>query len=317
MNHIHWSKRIFISAAILCLAVTSSGAQPVGASLPASDYMLNLSFQRPAEPICIYKDVHLTVTASVSHISGLIPNLAFTSGWMKADAKVGAITPREKVPIPRLFLGEEKEFDFTYTPVSTGRVTVTLHGEMPGVGQTDNSLSFEVSRCEWNFHAVTDTTIINGTKLVVPFWEPVGTYDISGTFKITEDGIHGQAVANLFMDAYFIGGSVDGISCRHVDAWEGNTTVEIEADPNAWAQEDTLDLEFRVQPMLVATTRIECTSSSGTGGVDTPDFTVAAMELHFDSLPASGGNTSLNFTFPSGRGELKMDLIVSPQEAES
>ena len=63
-------------------------------SQPASDNMLNLSFQRPAEPICIYKDVHLTVTAGVSHISGFIPNLAFTNGWMKADAKVGAASSK-------------------------------------------------------------------------------------------------------------------------------------------------------------------------------------------------------------------------------
>jgi hypothetical protein len=186
---------------------------------------------------------------------------------------------------------------------------------VPELGlQAETKKLFVVEKCKYNIRASTDMTRIGGALMDIPAWDPVGTYDIYGTLEPMEDGsLRGEAVASLFVDAVWTGEGFDeaDFTCELANPWEGVTTVEMEADPNAWAHEGELDITFTIQPMQLVAVQITCQGDGGYGEGGTPAFTIALFDLNFDSLSADGGSTDLDFHFPQGQGELEMDLTVT------
>jgi hypothetical protein len=124
---------------------------------------------------------------------------------------------------------------------------------------------------------------------------------------------NGQGTASMFMDGV---AAESQVGCEFTSPIQGNTTVEVKADPEAWAK-GSLQLQIHLESMPVSFGGIGCTSFGGkwtTGGVA---VTTASFDLDPVSLPANGGTTSLEFQLPDQPGTFKMDLIAVIEEAES
>ena len=175
--------------------------------------------------------------------------------------------------------------------------------------------TYKVVNCNISLHGTTDVGATANAMSPGATWNFVGTYDIAGTLEPQEDGtLSGQATASLFMDGIAI--EQTG-SCRMKTPWQGSTTVEVQADPDAWAKDGTLDLQFHLNPMPLDVSGLACQSFGVQLGVGAPAITIASFDLDFEPLPAGGGSTNLGFQFPGEPGQFKMDLIVSSQEADS
>lgn len=312
-------RRILVYAAIVCLVIT--GATPVQAS-PPNEYTYALSMNLLAladQTVCLNEQFDIAGGFVVRQTSGDLASIVpFHNAVIKLSAKLGKLE-KSKFIISTVWPHQAEGFGTKYTATKIGSEVVTVTVTVPKVGTQTRTRTFQVRRCKYDMHGSVDMTKVGGAALVIPDWEPVGTYDVSGTFQVGEDDtIHGEATASLFVDVHFTGQSADGITCHHTTPWEGFTTVEIEADPNAWAHENELDLKLTMQPMQINTTRVECQGPDDAYGYgDSPAITISLFDLNFDGLPADGGSTSLNFQFPAGQGEFEMDLNVSPQEEES
>ncbi len=318
---VHGLRRILVGITIFCLAVTSPGAQPARASPQAAkNLMFNLNFDTP-EKVCVGQSVDIIVRASVTQMDTSKPagrHRAFKNGSMEFRALKGGILDPTSQAIPELWYGKAPTvFRFNFYAREAGTARMTVNGNLPGVGSSENTLTFDVlEKCAWNIRGNTDMGAVINALGPNDIWEFVGSYDIAGTIKVNEDGtLSGQGTVNKFMDAF--GGQVDEVSCTHVTPWQGQTTVEIEADPNAWADEGSLELQFHLAPMQVNASMLTCVAPRGGGSTEMPGYTIAAFDLHADPISAEGGTADLKFHFPNGSVEIPMELIVTPEEAGS
>lgn len=312
--------RILIGITAFCLAASGFGAQSARASPQAAkNLMFNLDFDTPKK-VCVGQSVDIIVQASVTKMNRNKPAgqyRAFKKGSMQFRAIKGGFIEPTSQDIPVLWYGRPaRVYKFSFYAQEAGRASMTINGELPGVGSSENTLSFDVlEKCSWNIRGNTDMGALLDSKAQYLFgWDFDGYYDIVGTIKLQEDGtISGKGTVTKFMDVPH--GAVDDVSCQHVTPWQGNTTVEIEADPNAWAEEGMLKLQFHLAPMQVNSTTTACVSSSGAGSEEIPGYTIAAFDLNPGPIPAEGGSLNFNFQFPDGKGENPMVLIVTPEEA--
>jgi hypothetical protein len=129
-----------------------------------------------------------------------------------------------------------------------------------------------------------------------------------------EGGTNGQGIANMFMDGV---ATAPQVGCEFTSPIQGDTGVEVQVDPNAWANDGVVKLQVHLEPMPVNVGGIGCTSFGTTINTGSAAVTVASFDLNFPPLPASGGSTSLEFQLPGQPGNFKMDLIVTLEEAES
>jgi hypothetical protein len=326
MNKSHGGRQMLAWMGIFCLLIASTGFRAYSAQFsPPKEqlYFLSVGFMTPdQESLCQKKRLPMELYLSLVPRGALVPLSAQGDAEIIITTKLGTVNPKKGF-IKNIWVGKTYTFDFTYIApgAKKGDETVTVEIKAASVKEKA-TMSFTVKPCQkFKVRGSADATMINGEKMIIPAWSPVGFYDISGTLTANDNGsLSGQATAKWFVDALFTGEGWDteGMTCNHITPFDGNGTVDIEADPNAWANDGTLDLTFTTQPMQIASTRVKCEGGGeGYGYADTPAFTIASFDLNFDALPADGGTTSLDFQFPSGRGTLKMDLIVTPEEAGS
>jgi hypothetical protein len=326
-NNSHWIKRILPYIVILCLVMTSAGldVQPAQARpLALMRTSLTVMLLAPLGTICLNQEYEvrggiefgLLVTSSKEGKSAKPSDKTVRSVQVDIKAEKGKVDPQRLII---LLVGYNKieDLSFKYKATkATEKETVTVKVAMDGLNGKD-TWTFPVEKCKYNIHGSADYGAAVNAMASQNVWDFLGTYDVSGTVKVNEDGsITGQGVANLFDDAIFTGGLGEG-TCEHTTPWQGNTTIDIEADPNAWANEGVLDLKFTIQPMQINATQIVCQDSESYGSAETPPGTIASFDLNFPGVPAEGGSTKLNFEFPSGQGELEMDLNVTPVEGGS
>ena len=176
------------------------------------------------------------------------------------------------------------------------------------------SLDFKVEACNVSLHGTADMGATANALSPGDTWNFVGTYDVAGTVEMNEGGMaNGQGTASMFMDGV---AAKSQVGCEFTSPIQGNTTVEVKADPEAWAK-GSLQLQIHLESMPVSFGGIGCTSFGGkwtTGGVA---VTTASFDLDPVLLPANGGTTSLEFQLPDQPGTFKMDLIAVIEEAES
>jgi hypothetical protein len=209
-------------------------------------------------------------------------------------------------------------FDIKYYATNTGHehMEVVIYGQHDQYLGQALPLDFDVIDCStFGVHGTADMGTTANALSPGSEWNFVGTYDVAGKFKVNEDGsTNGQGTSNMFMDGI---ATAPQVSCEFTSLIQGNTGLEVEADPNAWANDGTLNLQIHLESMPVNFGGIGCTSFGGTWNTGSVALTVASFDLNLPPLPAEGGTTSLEFQLPGQPGEFKMDLIVVPVDAES
>jgi hypothetical protein len=321
MNKSHYScfKRWMTVAGVLVVlaSVTAPGVFPVQASPPKEDlYFMHAGFMT-AEPdhICLWKKIPMEGYFSlISRKSPLAPLAPLTGATVNLSAKLGNVTPTRFI-YKYLSLDKIEIQNFTYTARKVGHEVITIQVTWDGAPET-KTIEFDVRACKYKVHGSVDLTKVSGAMMVIPYWQPMGTYDVSGTIVASEDSIHGVGTTNLFQDAIFTGGGDIEATCTHNPPWEGASTVEMDGDVAALADNGSLDLKFTLEPMVINATKVVCQGEGGGGYANTPEMHIPSFDLDFDPLSADGGATARNFHFPSGKGEFEIELTVSP-EAES
>ncbi len=319
MNYIPLVRPILASIAVLCLAVISFDVEPARASPPAMDnYDLKLEFEGPGK-ICENTPRYIKVKVKVEQIrpNDIIP-LAPWKGSITVTATVGSITPPQQA-IEKLWYNRANEYTFVYTPVKTGPVTLDWNVQVPGIGQVLYPLRFDVkekSECnqKLNIRGTADMGATANALSPGSTWNFAGSYDVAGTVEMNEGSANGQGVASMFMDGV---ATAPQVGCEFTSPIQGDTAVEIEVDPNAWAKDGILKLQVHLEPMPVNMGGIGCSSFGTTINTGSAAVTVASFDLNFPPLPASGGSTSLEFQLPGQPGDFKMNLIVVSEEAGS
>jgi hypothetical protein len=315
--------RFWIAAAAVLVVLASLCGPEVRPALasPASTSRawMHAGFMSP-EPkqVCLWKK--LPMEAYLSLIDNgygdlLAPLLPEKGGaTLTLSASLGSVTP-QKFTIGDLWANKIEIRNFTYTARKAGHEVITVKATWAGGEPGTATMEFDVKPCNYKVHGIVDLTKVTGMNIANPYWQAMGTYDVSGTVVAKEDSIKGEGTVNLFMDETFTGQDIDG-TCTHNPPWQGASTVEMDGDIGALAENGTLDLKFTLEPLAVNATTVTCQGSDGGGGsASSPAFTVPSFDLDFDPLPADGGATARNFSFPHGKGTFEIDLTVSPEAA--
>ena len=309
---------IAVTGVLAVLAVASgAGALPAQASGLKEDlYYMHAGFMtlEPAQ-ICQWKKMAMEGYFSlISRDAPLAPLAPLSGATVNITAKLGSVTPARYI-YKNLAMDKIELPKFTYTARKVGREMLTIQVTWAGKPAT-KTIEFDVRACKYKVHGSVDLTKVNGAAMVIPYWQPVGTYVVSGTIAANEDSIHGEGTTHLFEDAIFTGGGDFEGTCVHNPPWEGASSLEMDGDVAAMADNGSLEIQFNLEPMVINATKVVCEGDGGGGYADTPEMRIASFDLDFDALTADGGSTTLKFSFPGGQGELEMDLTVSP-EAES
>ena len=326
-------------------------------SLPAEDsvpsenpmpYTVKVKILNMPANVCLHKTEEITIEFGIEYGSNknssgpdkqglpkpvpLIPSpvpliyLGRGTGNISTAIKANKVHPSNLDPL-QLYWGKTETRTITYTPNQSGqeKIVVTFSAEVERKGNwvvanPPAEISFEVKKkCVLNFHGSGDPGKYTNT-LYAAFgfndWDAVGTYDIAGSFAIEEDGIHGTGTTDYFL-AYFWTGQgemgAQGITCTR-EPLEGASEAEVNGDLAALAEAGTLNLEFQLAPMAFNASPVVCRDSEGGGGFsnESPAGTVPAFTLPADPVSTWGGRTILR-----EGGDVQMELIVSPEEAES
>jgi hypothetical protein len=332
----HWIERILVSLTVFCLAVTGLGVQPAQASPPASDYIATefyLIWRGGDPPFCkntehelvnsftIFDPLATFEEAQLFKAFGDV-RLRLSTKFGKSKLFVGCIANAVDCNTPsdgnfsKVRLGWPNYFGIKYTAPDkqvVDELTVEVY-DQSGYLIGKKSLIFEVIGCNIAFHGTADMGATANALSPGDTWNFVGTYDVAGMVEMNEGGMaNGQGTASMFMDGV---AAESQIGCEFTSPIQGNTTVEVKADPEAWAK-GSLQLQIHLESMPVSFGGIGCTSFGGkwtTGGVA---VTTASFDLDPVLLPANGGTTSLEFQLPDQPGTFKMDLIAVIEEAES
>lgn len=351
MNYTHWTRRILACMAVFCLTVTAFGAQPAQASPPSGDplpYNLFMKIKNPPPCVILKKPVSITVEFRIEPLPKPVPlnltpkpvplipgpvpilYLGRGTGAIRTTITANKVSPPNlddppKQPLKQLQWGKTETRTITYTPNQVGQETivVTFSAEVERKGNwvvhPPAKLPFEVKECKFNFHGSVDPGKYTNTMYAafgLNDWDAVGAYDIAGSFAIDEDGIHGKGTTDYFL-AYFWTGQgemgAQGITCER-EPLEGASEVEVNGDLAALADAGTLNLEFRLAPMAFNASPVVCRDPEGGSGFsnESPAGTMPAFTLPADPISTWGGRTILR-----EGGDIQMELIVSPQEAES
>lgn len=327
-NNIHGYSRLFLCAAIFCLILVGTGfrSQPVPIhSKEDNRYFLFVGFMTPSqESICQGRSLPLEMYFSLNlrglGNSPIVPLADWEDAEIDMSAKLGTLD-RTTASVQDVYLTKMYTVKFNYRAPKDkeGAETVTVWVRL-GNWKEKAEFSFRVKPCKFSVRGTTDVTKPFGAAMSAMGWDPVGSYDVYGTLEQQEDGsLRGEATASLYSDAIWTGEGLSNgeFTCEVTSPLEGVTTVEMEADPNAWAHEGELDITFTIQPMPLTALQVNCYGDGGSGEGGVPANTIALFDLNFDAIPSGGGSTDLDFHFPQGQGELEMDLIVSPEEVES
>jgi len=270
-----------------------------------------------AEPgkICLKKKIPLeTYFSLMSRANPLAPLAPLSGATVTISAKLGTISTKKFI-YPNLVMDKIETQNLTYTARKAGHevitVTVTWAGET-----ASKTLEFDVRACQYKVHASVDLTRVDGTAMDIDYWQPMGTFDLSGTLVAQEDGIRGTGTTNLFEDVVFLGGGDFEGTCSHTPPWQGSSGMEINGEMANFEDNGKLKLTLSLEAFTINATKIVCVGDGGGGHADTPEMQIASFDLVFDPLSADGGSASRSFHFPAGQGELEIELLVSP-EAES
>ena len=172
--------------------------------------------------------------------------------------------------------------------------------------------SYEVISCNIAFHGTADMGATANALSPGDTWNFVGTYDVAGMVEMNEGGMaNGQGTASMFMDGV---AAESQVGCEFTSPIQGNTTLEVKADPEAWAN-GSLKLQIHLESMPVSFGGIGCTSFGGKWNTGGAAVTTASFDLDPVLLPGNGGATSLEFQLPDQPGTFKMDLIAVIEEA--
>jgi len=282
-----------------------------------SDLMFMHAGFMTAEPgkVCLKKKIPLeTYFSLISRANPLAPLAPLSGATVTISAKLGSISTKKFI-YPNLVMDKIETQNLTYTARQAGHevitVTVTWAGET-----VSKTLEFDVRACQYKVHASVDLTRVDGAAMDIDYWQPMGTFDLSGTLVAQEDGIRGTGTTNLFEDVVFLGGGDVEATCTHNPPWQGSSGMEILGDMAKLEEDGELKLTLSLEAFTINATQIVCVGDGGGGHAETPEMQIASFDLVFDSLSADGGSTSRSFHFPAGVGELDMELTVSP-EAES
>lgn len=309
-------KRWMAIAGVLAVLVSVIGPGVIQAQasvLSNEDYFLHAGFMtNEPDQICLGKKMavegYFVLAPKDSLLAALTPPGGAT---VNLSAKLGKVTPARFV-YRNLLIGKTESVNFTYQASKSGHEVITI--QVTGGGETaTKTLEFEVKACNYKIHGSVDLIKINGSTMVIPGWIPAGSFDVSGTLAAAQDGLRGEGTTNLFLDAIFSGNSDFDGTCVHTPPWEGASSVEMNGNAAALADNGSLEIKLTLQPMVINATKITCQGEGGGGYADSPVIHIASFDLNFDPLSADGGSTTRNFQFPGGKGEMEMQLIVSPE----
>jgi len=302
----------------MATAVGGLDARPAQAS-PASDfkYELWMTFTTPEDKVrCLGSTTEMEIfftNAVAGDAMSIIPLWYYGTATVTVSAKRGTVNPGKFIAKDVQY-SKTESFKFTYKAKKEGpetvKAVVVLKGGRAGTQRVEKSLSFEVVPCQFKIHGSMDTGKILNAQMM-PGWKFVGTYDIVGKLTVDDQGIHGLGMASLFQAGLFTGEGVDmpGGNCVQEPPWESFAVVEIEGDEVAWRDKGTLNLTFKIEPMSIGASQIQCVDAEGgSGSSPFPAGNLAAFTEIVEPVSASGGHTT------SGDGAYQMDLVVIPEK---
>ncbi len=349
-----WIRRILACATLFCLTMTSLGAQPVQASPPADENSWGLKItlnSSLSEWVCPDKEVPIRANYEiVSKLTTTTTEGVQLAPLMPLDMKIKVLINAElgevkteaskKGKIASYYdsgtfaVGYTRPINFSYySPKKKGNEKIIITVEAVRISTKGKDKGQETSlyvydkkvlpikvkeTCAWNINGSTNLNQVLGSMMAGGPWDPIAMYNIAGTIETDENGnLQGDAVVSLFTDEVWTGQGFENATCSLSGPWEGQSTAKLEADPNAWAKEDQIDLQVDLEPLPVEAGLLNCCIDGTCHTSPMPEFTIASFGLDFDPLSVEGGVTDLEFHFPAGHTPLKMQLIVTPAEAES